>query len=198
MRPFRPHPARISRRRRQNRLLHGARAKRQLALTLLIGGSLLAPTAHGLVRSASHYQATTLHLGWEGVVRQSAFNTCGPAAIATLLERTGSPSTEASIIREARLDASGVTLAEFSRLAEHFGLSGDWVRVLGSDRLDRLPSLSVAHLDDFSGHFVLVLNDIGDYILVGDPARGLLLVPRHDFLEQWSTLLFVLESRADA
>lgn len=193
MSPSRLHSRKMPRRRRSKRQSLAGRAKSPLFLLLLLGVSLLAPTANGLVTSASQYQPRTLHLGWEGVVRQSSFNTCGPAAIATLLSHVGRPTSEAAIVAEARLDVTGVTLAEFSRLANQHGLTGEWVRVLAAAQLQQLPPLSVAHLDDFSGHFVLILADAGDFILLADPARGRLLVPRSLFLEQWSNLLFVLE-----
>ncbi len=124
---------------------------------------------------------------------------CGPAALATILAWRGRPVGEEAVLRLAHVRADGVTLAELARLAAAFELPGAWYAV-PPDRLGSLPTPFLAHLR--AGHFVAVRRLARGFVLLADPARGLVLERRARFVRAWSgrVLLFdaVLAERAAA
>jgi predicted double-glycine peptidase len=154
---------------------------------------LLFPIGFGYVRTANWARPGLLHLGWAGVIEQSAVNTCGPAVLATLLGWQGTEASEVAIASRARLHADGVTLAEFERLSGEVGLPGRWLRAADSSGLAGLPGPSVVHLNDSFGHFAIFLGTAADFVHLADPARGTVLVPRSQFLRDWTRRTFVFQ-----
>lgn len=154
---------------------------------------IVLPTASGYVRSEKA-EEEVLSLGWAGVVRQSATNTCGPAVIATLLHWRGQVVTDQDVAAMTELRPGGVTLAEFSRLANEFDLPGRWFYTNGENSLSALPAPSVVHLKGTSGHFAIHLGTVGRYVQLADPARGRIFVPAERFRQQWTGRSFLFES----
>ena len=133
---------------------------------------------------------------------------CGPAALATVLAWRGRPVGEGPILRVAHLRADGVSLAELVRLAAAFELPGAWYAV-PRRRLDTLPTPFIAHVragrrlfgidflglhggDRSAGHFVAVRRVVRGFVLLADPARGLVLEREARFARSWTgrVLLF--------
>ncbi len=129
------------------------------------------------------------------VVRQTRPTTCGPAALATLLSWLGRDVSEDDVARRAEIGASGVTLAEFARLARLYGVAGAWYAAPGRG-LDALPVPFVAHLRSGGGHFVVVRAVLGGVVVLADPARGLVAQPRGRFARAWSGRAYVLDGAA--
>jgi predicted double-glycine peptidase len=128
---------------------------------------------------------------------------CGPAALATVLAWRGRPVGEGPILRAAHLRTDGVSLAELVRLAAAFELPGAWYAV-PRRRLDALPTPFIAHVragrrlfgrgagDRGDGHFVAVCRVVLGFVLLADPARGLVLEREARFSRSWTgrVLLF--------
>ncbi len=128
---------------------------------------------------------------------------CGPAALATVLAWRGRPAGEGPVLRDARLRADGVSLAELARLAAVFELPGAWYDV-PRRRLGALPTPFIAHLraggrrgpfpagDRGAGHFVAVRSVLRGFLLLADPARGLIVEREARFARSWTgrALLF--------
>jgi len=128
---------------------------------------------------------------------------CGPAALATVLAWRGRPAGEAPILRDARLRADGVSLAELVRLAAVFELPGAWYDV-PRRRLAALPTPFIAHMqagghvgpfragERGEGHFVAVHSLLRGFVLLADPARGLIVEREARFARSWTgrALLF--------
>ncbi len=128
---------------------------------------------------------------------------CGPAALATVLAWRGRPVGEGPILRVAHLRADGVSLAELVRLAAAFELPGAWYAV-PRRRLDTLPTPFIAHVragrhlfglpagDGGPEHFVAVRRVLRGFVLLADPARGLVLEREARFARSWTgrVLLF--------
>src|SRR5690625_3435405 len=90
------------------------------AVPVILLAALVAPTLAGAVSTHMERQEA-VDFGWGDVVRQSQENSCGPALLATLLNRTGTPVDESELISAADLGPTGITLGEFSRLAARYG-----------------------------------------------------------------------------
>lgn len=157
-----------------------------LAAAALLLASLPTILSPGLTRNG---RETVLHLGWADVARQTRHNTCGPALVATLTLRAGSPVSEQSVALQAALREDGVTLAELARLLHVAGLDGSWFRP-ARQQLQQLGAF-VAHTNQDGGHFVLVEEVHSDYIRLTDPARGQRIVPRRNWLSSWSGHAFL-------
>jgi ABC-type bacteriocin/lantibiotic exporter with double-glycine peptidase domain len=164
---------------------------RERSVVILLLCLLLFPIGLGYVRTANWSRPRVLHLGWTGVVEQSAANTCGPAVLATLLGWRGSEVSESALASRAKLHTEGVTLAEFERLSAEVGLPGQWLRARDTAGLAGLPAPSVVHLNDSFGHFAIFLGTATDFVLLADPARGRVLVPKSRFLRDWTRKAFV-------
>lgn len=119
------------------------------------------------------------------VVRQSTPQSCGPAALASLLAWLGRPVGEAAVLARARLRADGVTLAELARLAGAFELSAGWYAVPAS-ALPRLPMPAIAHVRRQGGHFVALYRVARGFVLLADPAGGLVIERLTRFRRDWS------------
>lgn len=156
---------------------------------------LLLPSAVGMTASVTWNDAVRPVPGLD-VIRQSLPSSCGPALIATLATWRGHDVSETTLIGQADLGATGVSLAEFARLASLHGLDGTWYRV-ERGRLGRLSTPFVAHLElTGGGHFVAVLAQADDKVVIADPAAGVLVGPTVKLLRDFSGRAFVLTSAA--
>ena len=163
----------------------------QLLLATLSLATLAWPAGAGIARSAA-WNAESVAVGGIPVVLQSEENSCGPAVIATLASLVGGPLSEREVLAMAHLGPSGITLAEFSRLASAFGLAGAWYRVPLS-QAGRLTTPFVVQLEDGeSGHFVAVLGLRHGYAVVADPAHGAVAGPLRSVLPGYSGRVFRL------
>lgn len=161
----------------------GRKVTLAVALTVVFTAVLAigpAVSAVGIVRSRAWRSAPLLLNPAPGLPRvelQVSPEGCGPAVLATLLRWVGTPIPLDQIMEEAELRADGITLAEFARLAQRYGVPGTWYDVPRPD-LDRLPLPFVAHLRSSGGHFVIVRELDQRLVLIADPAKGLVIEPR--------------------
>lgn len=135
-------------------------------------------------------------LRFEYVDEQGWDASCGYAALASLVRRyRGRAVDEAALLA---LSAPGggagvvkVGLIELVRLARGLGLEARPWRA-GFDRLPGLLAVSaplLVHYDRPQGHFALVLSAGPDGVVTADPARGLELLTRGQFLSRWSGIV---------
>lgn len=133
-------------------------------------------------------------LRFEFVDEQRWDASCGYAALATLVRRyRGRPVNEESLLAQSLPGGTGqtvlkVSLAELVRLARSLGLvTRAWKT--GFEQLAPLLAMSrplLVHYDRPQGHFALVLDAGPQGVVTGDPARGLELLTREQFLARWS------------
>jgi len=175
------------------------------AVVLMVAGPAI--SALGVARSlrwrARPYPVAAPVAGLPAAFLQHGPRDCGPAALATVLAWRGRPAGEAPVLRAARLRADGVSLAELARLAAVFELPGAWYDV-PRRRLGALPTPFIAHLraggswgllrpaDRREGHFVAVRRVLRGFVLLADPARGLVVEREASFARSWTgrALLF--------
>lgn len=174
-----------------------AHASLRAAAAALLLVVLFGPGARGVAASAA-WNAAPYALEQVSVVRQTHAHSCGPAALATLSAWLGTPRTEAELLQQASLGPTGITLSEFSRLADGIGFSGAWYQVHHSD-LHHVPAPFVAHLQGEGapalGHLVAVAGVAHGYITVADPATGVHVKPVKQFARRFTGRVFVLEQR---
>ena len=138
------------------------------------------------------------------VVKQEFDFSCGSAALATLLSyHYEAPVSETAVFTEmykvgdqTRIHKFGFSLLDMKQYLETHQLRGDGFRMT----LDRLSDIGVPAivLIETQGykHFVVVKGVKGDRVLVGDPARGVRILPRTQFASMWTGIAFVIRDKA--
>jgi len=140
------------------------------------------------------------------IVRQQYDYSCGSAAVATLLtHHYGVPTREADVFTamwavgdQAKIRKVGFSLLDMKRYLEGRGFRADGYR-LSLDQLAaaRTPAIVLITMGSYR-HFVVVKGFRGDQVLLGDPARGLMVVPRAQFEKMWSGIVFAIPGKPDA
>jgi predicted double-glycine peptidase len=131
-----------------------------------------------------------IQLGWDGIKRQELDNTCGLAVLATILEWTGNPVTEATLHKQAKITEKGMSLFEWQQLAKKYKINWIWVRSEPS-ALESLPAPFVVQIKDPTGHFVIVRRAYNDHVYIADPNAGNVLLSNSEFLRVWTGRAFV-------
>jgi len=140
---------------------------------------------------------------WDTVVRQQYDFSCGSAAVATLLtyhyER---PTSENQVFQSMiasgnrqKIQAQGFSMLDMKRYLDSQGLHSDGFKMpLDAFLKIGVPGITLVNTGGFK-HFVVVKGLDDDRVLVGDPAIGVVVVPRRHFESIWSGA--VLAARAD-
>jgi len=128
-------------------------------------------------------------LRYTEVVGQTDFYTCGPAAVATLLTYYyGIPTTEAEALELAEgfmraqglEPAKGINALALKQTLEAKGILTKGFRVKPEalkDYFDRGGLPLIAHLTEPQKHFVVVVEFVGDQVVLGDPSWGRRIIP---------------------
>jgi hypothetical protein len=154
---------------------HTARARAILLGWFLGVGGLTLVSQDPTSAARWVYRATILARGGTfsnapGAVLQSALNDCGPAALANLiLTLGGSPPPVEVIGSFADTGARGTTFAGLSEAALRLGVPNILRRVEPASTAD-LSTPFIAWVD--RGHYVTVVPDSTDSVLVLDPQAG--------------------------
>jgi uncharacterized protein len=171
---------------------------KQNAPSLFIGAGLMlalfVPTfaaAFGSPPALPLYQnPDRVQLGWDGIKRQELDNTCGLAVLATILEWTGNPVTEAALHKQTKITDKGMSLFDWQQLAKKYKINGIWVRSEPS-ALESLPTPFVVQIKDPTGHFVIVRRAYNGHVYIADPNVGNVLLSQPEFLRVWTGRAFV-------
>lgn len=151
----------------------------------------------GISPLLSHRQTETysaqeqFHAGWSTVVKQTERYSCGPALIAALVRASAHGITEKAVLSTADHTEAGISLAEFQRLLEAFGISGTWYTSDWQQLLNHRAPIS-AHFTGSVGHFVGIIHTDAASVLVNDPASGLIILSRAHFKRRWSGYFYGL------
>lgn len=127
---------------------------------------------------------------------QSAVD-CGPAALATVARHYGLRVRTTRLEELIGTDLQGAGTTGLRRAAEQLGFT----TALGKTKpgaLDEIPLPAIAHFNDTPvGHFVVVHKVAAGKVVVADPARGVLTLPRDEFLARWSRTVLLLKPSPD-
>ncbi len=154
---------------------HAARAWAILFGCFLCVGGLALASQDPTSAARWVYRATILARGGTflnapGAVLQSALNDCGPAALANLILTLGGSPPPVEIIGSiAGTGARGTTFAGLSDAAHRLGVPGILRRVEPASTAE-LSTPFIAWVD--RGHYVTVVPDSTDSVLVLDPQAG--------------------------
>lgn len=122
---------------------------------------------------------------------QKRLNTCGPAALAYLLNYYGLHLTEDEITERIRVTVSGTSMRELKVAAEMFGFSAKGYSG-NIEWLKKEAKPLIAHIDD--RHYVVV-NDITDgTVYLFDPGQGHVIYPLENFEEMWDGNALIVRS----
>src|SRR5690606_12842736 len=128
-------------------------------------------------------------LRYEGVIAQTGWHTCGPAAAATLLQHFfGVPATEADLLELAVEEMAalgqdpheGISALALVRALARYGLPVRGFRVEVSDLVayfhqGGLPA--ILHVTVPESHFLVAVGAVGQQVLLADPSFGRYLLP---------------------
>jgi hypothetical protein len=185
----RPGPGRVARR------AHAA----ALLLGVTVGGvGLVSAPADPLKASRWMYRATLRARGGSfvpdpGALLQSYPTDCGPAALATLLTAMGGDPPDLNRIRRlAGTGARGTTFAGLSRAARVLGMPNRLRRLDPASLVDQ-SSPVIAWVD--RGHYVTLVPDFSDTVLVRDPLAGSYRISVARLRRFWSGEALVPEPR---
>jgi predicted double-glycine peptidase len=137
------------------------------------------------------------------VVRQQRDFSCGSAALATLLTfHYGRPTSEPDAFKamyargdQAKIQKSGFSMLDMKRYLEEVGLKSDGYRLSLDDiAKSGVPVIALIDLGAYR-HFVVIKGMTADKVLVGDPAMGLHIYTRKDFLKIWTGAVFALHEQ---
>jgi ABC-type bacteriocin/lantibiotic exporter with double-glycine peptidase domain len=103
-------------------------------------------------------------------VRQWSVTTCGPAALATILNAYGRPWSREELERECRVTGAGCSMYDLREACRRRGLRAEGLQATHSHALLRIPRPYIAHL--MAGHFVVVARVRDGKLEVFDPTSG--------------------------
>ena len=140
---------------------------------------------------------------FQTVIKQQYDFSCGSAALASLLTfHYNHPVSENSVFTkmfeegdQARIRRYGFSLLDMKKYLASVGYNSDGFRV-GLERLEkaRVPAIVLINTNGYK-HFVIVKGLSDQEVLVGDPALGVRVWSREDFLNSWNGIIFVVRSQ---
>jgi predicted double-glycine peptidase len=137
---------------------------------------------------------------FRGVVRQKYDFSCGSAALATLLRfHYGRAIDEEAVFRgmwrngdRAQIRRVGFSLLDMKTYLQAHGLAADGFKVdLDKIRQVGLPGIALITVNRYR-HFVVVKGVNAGQVLIGDPALGMRMVPRAEFIRVWNGAYFII------
>lgn len=126
-------------------------------------------------------------------VRAMDANSCGPAALATVVRFHGGSISQARLRELAGTDLQGTSLEALGGAAERVGFNVTH----GSTSFTKLisaPLPAIVHLNALlDGHFVVLFKATNTHVVISDPAAGVRRIPTPHFCSLWSGNVLLLE-----
>jgi predicted double-glycine peptidase len=118
-----------------------------------------------------------------GIVMQSTDYSCGPAALATVLQNIGISVTEQELIVLADTDTSGTSMYGLVRAAHAKGLNAVGMKL----SVDDLRPNNIVHIIlDGEGHYSVVREVSENSVKLADPSLGNIEMTREEFAEVYT------------
>ncbi len=141
---------------------------------------------------------------FQTIIRQQYDYSCGSAAVASLLTfHYGRPTTEEEVFKamfatgdQEKIQREGFSLLDMKVHLARQGLVADGFKVT----LDRLAELGVPVITLISiggyRHFIIIKGLDEDEVLIGDPAFGVRIVKKDQFVGGWSGIALIVRNEA--
>ena len=153
-----------------------------VVLTAAIINSLWIIHPRGSKQFSSDWYPGGEFQGKEGVLFQTSYNDCGPAALRMIFDHYKISSTCDEIERSIRLSGSGATMFSLKQMAELKGLHAEGWRLTVQDLLNTsFPLLLFVHND----HFVVADSISDQMVFLRDPAVGRVNMPAANLPQMW-------------
>ncbi|HFD12264.1 MAG TPA: hypothetical protein ENJ32_07325 [Crenotrichaceae bacterium] len=170
-------------------------------VTSALAGSISIP---GLGSSVSAPVASFTEAKFDGVIQQQFDYSCGSAALSTLLSyHYEDSSDEETVFREMydtgdkkKIEALGFSLLDMKKYLEKRGYNADGFKLSMEKYIQyNVPAIVLLNTNGYK-HFVVVKGIDKDKILLGDPALGLRVVSRGQFLNEYGGIFFLVRNHA--
>ena len=126
----------------------------------------------------------------EGIALQTTSSTCGPASLATIINRYGQTDTEANIARQAFSSSTGTENWYLARYAQRQGYQ---YQFLHEPELSKVPTPSIIGVKlGKAGHFITLLNHHNGTYAIADSLSGLQHLTAEAFKQKYLYNGFVL------
>lgn len=145
-------------------------------------------------------------LPFQTVKRQTFDYSCGSAAVATLLTYVyGRKTTESDVFRtmfadgdQKKIRREGFSLLDMSKYLNKLGYKASGYKLnLKIVEKHKIPFIALINRDGYM-HFVVVKSVVGPAVLIGDPSKGNMIVPRDEFEKMWTGVSLVVKNNARA
>ncbi len=111
---------------------------------------------------------------------------CGPTCLKIVAKHYGKTISLNLLRQEAQYSKEGVNLLGISEAAEKIGFRTQGVKLSFKQLIDEAPKPAILHWGQ--NHFVVLTSKVkGKIMSIADPARGLIQVPKQDFIQHWAT-----------
>ncbi|MCU0858790.1 MAG: cysteine peptidase family C39 domain-containing protein [Pontiellaceae bacterium] len=135
---------------------------------LLLTSGIILPYVKPLLAPAETNKFTD---SWDGVVcKQSSGYSCGAACTATILQHYGFTTTECEIAKECFTSRRGTENWYIARAIRNRGLNAHFLTKMPNEGIPA-PCIAGVTLGRV-GHFITILEDLGDSYRTGDPLVG--------------------------
>jgi hypothetical protein len=114
------------------------------------------------------------------VCLQSTASTCGPASAATVLKSLGWKSSERELASECHTYIGGTESWYLARAFRKRGFRARFLIETGNPGSLPSPAIAGVILPGGAGHFIAVLSQTPDQVIIADPMKGKLVVERRD------------------
>lgn len=121
---------------------------------------------------------------------QAQSNTCGPAALAYLLNVYGLMLSEDEIIKHVELSDRGTRLYDLINVAEYYGFKS-WGEKQNFKGLLKTKLPVLVHINN--RHYVVVDHIDNYYLTLFDPAMGMVKIRHEYFRRAWTGYTLILE-----
>ena len=130
------------------------------------------------------------------LIKQRDRTDCGAACLATIANLYGINYPTSKIREAAGTDQKGTSAYGLIKTAEDIGFESQGVKAQNKDLTKNVKLPIIAHLiNENYAHYVVILSIKQDKLIIFDPAFGLKLIDRSDFLAKWTNILILFSSK---
>jgi ATP-binding cassette subfamily B protein len=127
------------------------------------------------------------------VERQFDQNDCGPAVLLSILKYYGGNDHLSKVRKLCNTDPNGTTMIDIITAAQLLGFEAQGVQCTYKDIQEHhLPCIAHVIMNKGREHFLILYKMKNRRLLIGDPARGIVIYKQKQFEEIWKTNALIL------